>query len=110
MKLKLNFGVAELPRTINWWGGHITSFHKLVLYKGKKYEFYMYDEDPSKQVDYICIFKFLDSYNPTSHATTFFNIDSMFDESDWLGKCECGAIFTSFPNHHMLFCKKWSKQ
>lgn len=108
MKIKFKFGIGEPSKTANWWGGHITSFHKLIIYKGKKYEFVMYDSDDTKQVDYICAFSPLHSYDPAWHADTFQDIDSMFD--DVWGNCECGAAYTSFPNHHMFFCKKWSKQ
>ncbi len=107
MKLKIQFGINEPKREVNWWQG-IKEFPSLVLYKGNKWEFVMYDKDPTMQCDYICIFSEIQSYNPTWHATTYQNIDYLF-EAGWGGKCECGAAYTSFPNGHMFMCKKWTK-
>lgn len=107
MRLSLKFGMAEPTRQCNWWQ-HITKFPYLVLYKGRKYEFVMYDEDPSGQVDYICRFSEVPSYDPNWHATIYQDIDHLFDEG-YGEKCACGAAYTSFPQIHMFFCPKWSK-
>lgn len=107
MKLILQFGINEPKRQINWWN-QIKEFPHLVLYKGKKWEFVMYDEDPSKQVDYICMFGEIQSYDPNWHATIYADISGYLDSGPG-GKCECGSIYTSFPQSHMFFCPKWTK-
>jgi hypothetical protein len=105
VKLSLRFGLAEPGRTVIWWQG-IHNFPKLVLYKDKKYEFSIYEEDPSKHTDYIFHFSQVQSYNPVWHVTHYDNIDYLFN--DHLG-CECGASHTDFPQVHMFYCQKWSK-
>lgn len=106
MKLKMHFGLNEPARIINWWQT-IKDFPPLVLYKKKKWEFAIYDTDQSKQVDYICHFSPLQTYDPNWHATTYVDIDYLFNTG--YGKCECGAEYTSFPWDHMKFCPKWTK-
>lgn len=107
MRIKLQFGINEPLREIGWWKT-ITEFPNLVLYRGNKWEFVMYREDDTGESDYIFIFGEIRSYDPNWHATTYENIDYMFN-SPYSDKCECGAIFTSFPNAHMFMCKKWKK-
>lgn len=106
MRLALQFGLAEPIREINWWQP-VSSFYPLVLYKGKKYEFVTWDEDLTKKVDYICVFAEVRSFDPTWYATTYENIDNLLGLG--AGGCECGAIYTSFPQFHMFFCPRWSK-
>lgn len=106
MKLKLQFGQFEPKRELNWWQG-VRDFPNLVLYKSKKWEFFMYDQDPSMQCDYICYFSEINPQNPIWN-NRFQDIDPLF-ETGWGGKCECGAAYTSFPNAHMFFCRKWTK-
>ena len=107
MKLKLQFGYNEPKRDVNWYG-QITSFPSLVLYKGKKWEFVVYQDDPTKEADHIFIFGELHGYDPQYNSPDFQNIDHMFD-SGYSGKCECGAAYSNFKWDHMRFCPKWSK-
>lgn len=107
MKLSLQFGLNEPKRKINWWQT-IKEFPYLVLYKDKKWEFVIYEEDPTKQVDYICTFGEIHSYDPNWHSTEYVDISAYLDNG-WGGKCECGAVYTSFPQMHMIFCPKWVK-
>lgn len=105
MKLGLRFGALEPQRNINW-RQQVTDFPYLVLYKGNKYEFIMYGDDNTKQVDYICHFGELKSTNPAWNKK-FEDISRYLDDGP--NKCECGAIYSSFPWDHMRFCKQWSK-
>jgi hypothetical protein len=107
MKLSLHFGMAEPPREANWWQP-VTSFPTLILYKGKKWEFVMWKEDPAKKVDYILYFSPVATYDPNWHATTYESVDGYLIMG-FGPQCECGSIYTSFPQFHMFFCPKWSK-
>lgn len=107
MKLSLRFGHAEPNRTVNWWQP-VQNFPYLVLHKNRKWEFAIYDEDPSKQVDYICHFKEIHPHNSLWSNTDYKNIDHLFDDG-FGGPCQCGSAYTSFPQIHMFFCPKWSK-
>lgn len=107
MKLSLRFGLHEPPREVNWWQP-IKNFPYLVTFKGVKYEFEMYAEDPTKRVEYICHFSEVKSYDPNYYADTYFDVDALLN-TGYGSKCECGAIYTSFPQFHMFFCPKWTK-
>ena len=106
MKLRLQFGLSEPPREVSWWQ-KIQDFPSLVDYKGLKWEFIVYGDDPTKQVDYICNFSEVPTYDPNYSATTYVNIDHLLNAG--YGSCTCGAIYSSFPWAHMLYCFKWKK-
>lgn len=105
MKLKLQFGLSEPKREVSWWKP-IKDFPYLVLYRSTKWEFVTYDKDSTGQVDYLCIFSEVLPNDPNWHGT-FEDISHMFDS--YGKRCECGAIYTSFPNFHMFFCSKYTK-
>lgn len=107
MKLTLQFGFNEPKRQISWWQ-EVGDFPHLVLYKGKKWEFIMYQEDPAKQVDHIFFFGEIQNYDPNWYATTYVDIDKYINDGAG-DKCDCGAIYTSFKDKHMFFCPKWVK-
>lgn len=107
MKLRLHFGLAEPPREINWWQ-HVQDFYPLVLFKGKKWEFTMYKEDQHNPDILMCYFSEIQTYDPNWHSTTYYNIDSLLN-TGYGSKCECGAVYTSFPQAHMFYCPKWTK-
>jgi len=106
MKLSLHFGLTEPKRTI-YWHGEIGEFPTLILFKGSKWEFVLYQRDDTGVVDYICNFSEVPPYDPNFHATTYKNIDHLFES--YGRKCECGAIYTSFPWDHMRMCPKWER-
>lgn len=106
MRLRVDFGLHGARREVNWWQP-IEDFPKLFRFQGKKWEWFMYDKDKSGHVDYVLTFSEIASYDPNWHAT-------MDDFEDRFGhqigvKCECGAVYTSFPNFHMLYCPMWRK-
>ena len=107
VKLKLTFGFTGPSLNVKWWQG-IRDFPNLVTYKGKKWEFVVYNTDDSNQVDYICMFSEVGSFDPNYYSTTYSDIEVMFGTS-WGSQCECGAQYSSFPWDHMRFCNKWSK-
>lgn len=106
MNVRFNFGSFP-PVEANWWGS-MEYFPKLVIYKDKKWEFVMYGNDLSGNYDQVCTFSEVHSFDPNWHAVPYTNIDYLFVNQNDNG-CECGSVHTSFPNHHMFFCKKWSK-
>ena len=104
MRLELQFGLNEPKRQMSWWGG-IKNFPPLVTYKGKKWEFVIYQDDPTGAVDYICTFGEVPVWDPAFESTGYIDMAS-FLEDGW-GKCECGAIYTSFKDLHMRYCPKY---
>lgn len=86
----------------------MADFPTLVMYKGKKWEFEMYAPDKTNQVEHICYFSEVASYNPNWYANTYVDISNLLSNGSSAG-CECGAIYTSFPNAHMFFCPRWTK-
>lgn len=105
MKLGLKFGLNEPLREVNWWQP-VKDFYPLVKYKNKKWEFAFYQEDPSKKVDYICTFGEIQSWDPAYYVDTYEDIERMFN-TGYGPKCECGSIYTSFPQMHMFYCPRW---
>jgi hypothetical protein len=90
---------------MQWWQS-IKDFPVLVLFKSKKWEFAMYSPDSTNRVAYICYFSEVKSFDPNFYATTYVDITDTILGIGW-DKCECGAIYSSFPWDHMRFCKKW---
>lgn len=107
MKLRLQFGLIEPKRDINWWK-RPEDFPHLVMYKNKKWQFAMILDDPTHKVDHVCVFEEVQKWDAAWHATTYEEVDHLFD-TGFGGRCECGAVYTSFPDIHMFYCPKWSK-
>lgn len=105
MKLTLKFGLYNPPRMANWWDD-ITKFPSLVLYKGKKWEFVIYDHDPSGETAWICIFSEIAMHDTNWYSMDYVDIDHLLHN---VSGCDCGAQYTSFSWDHMRFCPKWSK-
>lgn len=105
MRLRVHFGLIEVPRETNWWQG-IGDFPTLVIFKGLKWEFVMYGPDASGRVDYNCNFAEVMSYDPNFHATTYVDVSGWFDSDNGV-KCDCGAVYSGIPWDHMRFCPKW---
>jgi hypothetical protein len=106
MRLKLQFGLNEPKREVNWWDT-IKNFPTMVLYKNRKWRFTYYEPDETKQSDFICTFSEILSSGLTYHIATYQNIDYLFD-TGWGGSCECGQAYEP-GSRHMFFCNKWSK-
>jgi hypothetical protein len=107
MKIRLQFGLIEPHRDINWYQT-ITDFPHFVLYKGDKWQFEMYGSDPFQNIDYVCYFSPVRKDNPLYTSQAYENIDQLINPG-WGTKCECGAIYTSAPQIHMFFCPLWKK-
>jgi hypothetical protein len=105
MRLRVDFG-PNIRKEVNWYSA-LDDFPKFMTYAGKRYEWFMYDRDPNKQVDYVLSFSELPSFDP-NYYVEMEDFDLMFGGSMGI-KCECGAIYTSFPQIHMFMCKLWRK-
>ena len=107
MRLKIQFGLVEPEREVEWWQ-RVEDFPHLVIFKGVKWEFIAILDDPMKKADHICVFSQVKSYDPAWNATTYEDIDRMFN-TGYGDRCECGSIYTSAPMIHMFYCPKWRK-
>jgi hypothetical protein len=102
MKLDLQFGSDHVEYI--WWQP-IKEFHGLVIYRGKKWEFAMYGDDPTKKFDVICHFSEVRSYDPNWYATVYYDLDKEFYSKL---ACECGSDKHGFAGH-ADWCPKWIK-
>ena len=103
MKIRVKFTSFEV-KDVSWWRD-IESFPPLINFKGKNYEWAMYDKDLTGTVDWVLIFSELPSYDKNYKADCPV-WEHMFDSKN---DCECGAAMTSFSWDHMRYCKKWEK-
>lgn len=113
MKLLLEFGAEENGRIVEW-DKHLHDFPNVVTYMGKYWQWVMYDKDESGKADQRLIFG---NMRESALAVDMFgkvfpvpDIDQMFGTKVPDGPCECGAKFTSFPDHHMIKCPRWSRR
>ena len=107
MRLKLNFDQTEPSREVNWWK-RIEDFPALLTYKGKKWEFIMYDKSLTFGVDFDCQFVKIDTWTQTFWQAEFTSLESLTGE-DKKFECQCGAIHTEFPQFHMFYCPLWTR-
>jgi hypothetical protein len=105
MRLRVDFGQIA-RKEVNWYSP-LDDFPRLLSYNGKRYEWFMYDKDKSGQLDYILTFAELPTYDPNYYAEME-DFETMFGGAMGI-QCECGAIYTGFPQAHMFYCKKWRK-
>ena len=102
MKLDIVFGSDGTKKRVDW-DKDVMLFPKLMLFQGKKWEWAMYKETP--YADYELVFSQLPSYDPNFYVSDYVVFEDTFERK--IG-CECGAHWTSFPNFHMFYCKKWT--
>jgi hypothetical protein len=104
MKLRIKFGLID-SREVSWWKT-LHEFPNIIKFLGRNYEWIVYEEDPIKRVDYILTYSELPTYDPN------YNVEcSTWNElfGDTWNACECGAKFTTFPEAHMFYCRRWTK-
>lgn len=102
MRIKVVFGLAGPKKMIDWYND-VKSFPKILKHKGKNWEWVMYDKE--KDGSYTLTFSEINSWDPNYNVwaedfETAFRLN--LDE-----RCECGAIYTSFPQLHLTYCKMW---
>jgi hypothetical protein len=105
VRLRVDFGTHGARKEITWWNS-LEDFPPFISYNGKKYEFLMYDRDPSGQVDYTLLFTEIPTYDPNFYSDMP-SWETLFGTRG--SSCECGAIYTSFPWDHMRYCSLWRK-
>ena len=107
VKLKLGFNGKEF---VIDWPGTVTTFPKILSYKGDKWEFAMYSPSKEFNIDNEFMFSSLDPY----YVVNRFGYMDSVDLEDLLGKhsskCQCGAAHTSFPQFHMFFCPEYKSK
>ncbi len=111
MKLLL---ILDADRHVVDWDKDLSEFPNMAKYNGSYYQWVMWDDDESGLVHKKLLFSKMseealpvDLYGnllPVSDLNWMFQLK---DKS--LEPCSCGARFTSFPNHHMTICPKWSR-
>lgn len=110
MILKLDFGYSGITRTIEW-NAALMDFPKIISYDGSNWEWVTYDSDPSGNVDIIMLWSKLKPYDPR-YAQYAVNLEDVLFEDKLdssITGCECAAKFSSFPQIHSHWCKKYSK-
>lgn len=103
MKIRIDFGLNGFRELVSWWGA-LLEFPKSLDYKGAKWEWVLYDEDKTKQVDYIFTFTQMSSFS-YGYSIPCVKFEDLLKNS-YGNKCECGAVYTSFPQFHMFYCSK----
>jgi len=103
MRIRVLFGLTD-NKEMSWFRP-LEDFPKLIKYLGKNYEWLLYEEDPTGQVDQILTFSQLPGYDPNYGVWC----PNWTDMTGWdPDKCECGAKYGSFDWDHFRYCKKWS--
>jgi hypothetical protein len=103
MKIIVEFGYPGVRREVEWWRD-IMDLPKKVQFDGEVWEFFMYDVADSG-FDWHCYYtrskaKGLgDTYVPRFEDAFCIPITT----------CQCGSMYTGFPQFHMFYCPKWSK-
>jgi len=105
MRLRLDFGYNGARKEISWYRD-ISDLPTAISFNGTKYEFFMYDKDPSKNYDYICTFS---EMKPSD--TRWYNCKDFDIEFGYSGKtaCECGSAYSWASQFHMFYCSMWRK-
>ena len=106
LKLQLQFGIPGGRKKNIEWKKELKEFPKIVKFEGKRWEWIMYDKSKTGN-DYDLAFGRISDETDLGGLPVPC-IEEMFPDG-WAAKCECGAIYTSFPEEHMFFCPKWRK-
>lgn len=89
------------------WANDVKNFPPIVQYFGGYWEFVTYDHAVREAYSYKLYFAELDISTMTLAAQNkAVDVFDLIDDSKNTN-CECGAIYTSFKNHHMFFCPLW---
>lgn len=110
--MKLSLILNEKQYTVTW-DKDLSDFPHVVQYDKKYWEWLCWDRDPNGLVDQVLTFGVTrESALPVNMFGVLFPVPdlvAMFHLETIDAPCECGAKFTSFPDHHMVKCPKWSK-
>ena len=106
MRLRIDFGVNGARKEVGWYKS-LDDFPHFFTYGGKKWEWAAYDRDFSGDIDYVLIYSEIPHFDP-NYYTDMPSWESIFGIRTSNG-CECGSIYTSFPQAHMFYCPMWRK-
>lgn len=114
MKLGIKFGMDSKAYVVEW-DKEFKEFPQFVTVDGQYWQWTFYDKDETGQVEQVLVFgRVKESVLPVNMFGILFPVPdfkAMFGISDMTGKpCECGAKFSSFPDHHMDKCPRFVKQ
>jgi hypothetical protein len=105
MKIIINFGYNGLKKEVTWYRD-IMDFPKLIKFRGDRWEWAIYSNTGK---DYELTFSKLATHDPLFSANMP-SFEDMFESSfSASNDCACGALYTSFPQFHMVFCPKWKR-
>lgn len=111
MRIMIEFGYPGHKREVSWWKD-FSLIPKKMIFNDEVWEGFMYDTGKvgsghewhyyfTKAKDQTKVY-----YDPMFGYPTYVpKFEDVFDLP--LLKCECGAIYTSFPQVHMFMCAKW---
>lgn len=113
MKLAVSFGLHAKPYIIEW-DLALSDLPNIFLLDDKYWQCTFYDKDQNHGTDCWVIYGEMNKsaipLNMNGNPFPVSDFRYMFQIETVTGPCECGAKFTSFPNHHMIGCPKWSKK
>lgn len=107
MRIRVEFGLGGQRKEMDWYQP-IEDFPKRLIFDGKRWEWFMWEEiDIGTVKGTRLMFTEIPPYDPNFS-------DYMVDFESAYGfrvqKCECGSSYTSFPQFHMFMCPLWEKQ
>lgn len=97
MLIGVKFSYNSEAHVVDWDGDDlVNTFPHHLQYKNEKYEWVVYDVDPSGAVDYLLTFGRIMPYNPdySLHMVDFEDLISGTKRT-----CECGAESLGHPGH-----------
>ena len=100
MKILFEFGFPGIKREANWWRPFEDIPH-LLRFQGTIWSAIAYNTGTG-QIDWHYIF----GKHHEQTAWGVANFEDVFNVPAL--KCECGAIYTGAPEHHMFYCPKWT--
>lgn len=89
------------------WPKDIHSFPKSIRAYGRIYEAMAYDKVDEFGILYEYHFSEISKHGSSYPWETPVDLDVLKYSDDAYYGCQCGAKYTSFPQIHMFFCRKW---
>lgn len=106
MLLELEMGYKRNTVTVTW-NKALDDFPHFLKYQGDPYEWVVYDTGVYP-VDFVLRYAEIPPYDPNYWKATE-KLEDMMGTRAANKDCECGAVHTSFPNHHLFYCPLWRR-
>jgi hypothetical protein len=110
MRVLIEFGYPGIKRDVSWWRT-FGDIPKRMRFQGEVWDGFMYQEGKAGSgIDWE--YYFTKSKDPNVKDWTIYSLIPQFEDvfNVPLLKCECGSLYTGFPQFHMFYCPKWEKQ